>query len=766
MKQEKLVILSLGNGDLYRGFDTVTIRLYQHDNSPPIQFIGALPAQPELAELYRQWKFLYSALLQRLNRSTRLEIASEGTTNISESEFDELCEKLSFEINHWLNSNSFREVTENVRTELNKNDEIRFLIETSDSLLQRLPWHLWNFFKAYPRAEVGVSAPAYNQSRSSASFMRSKVKILAILGNSEGIDIQKDWEALNKLSRQGKAEIRTLRQPTLEQLNDQLWDDGWDILFFAGHSFTEQQGVLRINQTNSLALERLRHALGRSIEQGLKLAIFNSCDGIGLAQALFDLHIPQVIVMREEVPDAVAHKFLPHFLISFFAGKSLFMAVREARERLEGIQDTYPCATWLPVIYQNPAAAPLLLPTASLKLPFRTVALASLLIAVACVGFRQLGGLEFQDLWAFDQLMKLRPQEGPDERLLIIEITEADLKYQQQKKMGRQEGGSLSNQALQKLLDKLESLHPSAIGIDIYRDFKTDSKHSKLIQQLQENDRIFSICTNIPQGENQPGISPPPESPVDQLGFSDITSNKDRIIRSQLLYMDLIRDAPCKADFSLSLQLALKHLESRNIFMEQFDEKLLKINKTIFTRLESPYLGGYRSLDTRGFQILLNYRFPIHKVARKITLAQALETPIEPEWVKDKIILIGTTAGSYDDEHLTPFTQEKPLRGLMLHAQMVSQIISAVLDNRQLLWVWPDWGESIWIFVWSAAGGLLIWRVRSSLFLCLGCSGMLIGLVSISWLFMMQGGWVPLVPAALVIVATPISIWTTSRGQI
>jgi CHASE2 domain-containing sensor protein len=762
MKQEKLVILSLGNGDLYRGFDTVTIRLYQRDNSPPIQFIGALPAQPELAELYRQWKFLYSALLQRLNRSTRLEIASEGTTNISEADFDELCENLSFEINRWLNSNSFRDITENIRTELNKSDEIRFLIETSDNLLQRLPWHLWNFFKAYPKSEVGVSAPMYNQSGSPASFMRSKVKILAILGNSEGIDIKKDWEAFNKFSRQGKAEIRTLHQPTLEQLNDHLWDEGWDILFFAGHSFSERQGVLRINQTDSLALEKLRHALGRSIEQGLKLAIFNSCNGIGLAQALFDLHIPQVIVMREEVPDAVAHKFLPHFLMSFFAGKSLFLAVREARERLEGIQDTYPCATWLPVIYQNPAAAPLLLPTASLKLPFRTVALTSLIIAVACIGLRQWERLEFLDLWAFDQLVQLRPQEGPDDRLLIIEITEADLQYQQRKKMQRQ--GSLSDQALLQLLEKLEPLQPSAIGIDVYRDFETDTKYPKLIQQLQENERIIAVCKNSDRANHDPGIKPPPELPSEQIGFSDIALDQDQSIRRHLLYMTPDSDSLCQTEQSLSIQLALPYLESKNIHSTSLDNQL-QIEDVTFTQLKPLQMGGYRSLDTHGYQILLNYRLPINKVAKKITLTQALEELIPAEWIKDRIVLIGTTAQSVKDDHITPFFHKKPLRGVVLQAQMVSQIISAVLDDRPLLWVWPDWGENIWIIVWSAVGGVLIWRVRSPLFLCLGCSVVLMVLMLASWLFIMQGGWVPLVPAALVVIVTPASAWVMSRGK-
>jgi CHASE2 domain-containing sensor protein len=762
MPKEKLVTLSLGNGDLYRGFETVTVRLSQPSDPRPMQWISALPAQPELGALYKQWQFLYSALLQRLNRSTRLEIAAEGTTNVSESEFDELCVKLSLAINRWLNLGLFRDVTEKVRTELNKTDEIRFLIETSDNLLQRLPWHLWNFFEAYPRAEVGISAPEYKQSVVSSGFSRSKIRILAILGNSEGIDIDRDWEALKQLSQQGKAEIKKLYQPKADQLNEELWQSGWDILFFAGHSFSEQKGILRINQEDSISLDKLKNALGKAIEQGLKLAIFNSCDGIGLAQALFDLHIPQVIVMREEVPDAVAHRFLPNFLISFFAGKSLFAAVREARERLEGIQSTYPCATWLPVIYQNPAAAPLFLPNPSPKLQFRTAAMASVLVAVLFIGIRQMGGLEAIDLWAFDRLVRLRPDEGRDERLFVIEITEADLQYQQQKKMDRQ--GSLSDRALDRLLEKLEPLQPSAVGIDIYRDFKADSQYPKLAQRLQTSDRLFSICKTSEPSSNDPGIKPPPDAPLEQIGFSDVPPGKDRILRTHLLYMTPEVESPCKVNESFNLQIALKHLESREIFSEPSSKEYLKLGRTIFMPLSTSKKGGYHSLDSRGYQILMNYRTPLGNIARKITLAQALENPIRPEWIKDKVVLIGVTASSVKDDHITPFSMEKPLRGLLLQAQMVSQIISAVLDNRPLLWVWPDWGENLWIFAWSAVGGALVWRVRSPLFLCLICSAMLISLLFICWILLKQGGWVPLVTPALVLVVTPTGTLTIIRG--
>jgi CHASE2 domain-containing sensor protein len=755
MSKDKLVTVSLGNGDLYRGVETVTVRLLQPQDLRPMQFVGALPSQPELAKLYRQWKALYSALLERLNQPTRIEIASEGTTHVSESEFDELCNQLILAINHWLSTASFRDIIEKVRTELSPTDEIRVLIETSDPILQRLPWHVWQFFEDYPKAEVGISAPEYKQSKLLPRAAPSKVRILAILGNSQGINIDRDWETLNQLARERKAEIKILQQPKLNQLNEQLWREGWDILFFAGHSFSAEKGFLRINQHDLLSLDKLKHGLSRAIERGLKLAIFNSCDGIGLAQALFDLHIPQVIVMREEVPDAVAHQFLPHFLVSFFSGQSLFAAVREARERLEGKDSRHPCATWLPVIYQNPAATPFAILPPRVKLGFHRVAWVSVAIAILCIGTRQMGLFEPVDLWAFDRLIRLRPEEGPDHRLLVIEITEADLEYQRQKNMQGQ--GSLSDRALQKLLKNLEPLGPKVIGIDIYRDFRVDAQYPELAQQLQHNDRIFSVCKTSDPRNHSPGVKPPPEVPLAQSGFSDIAIGKDRIVRSHLLYLQPEVNSPCQANQAFSLQLGLKYLESQNISVDLNSKDALKLNNTLFTPLSPSRKGGYHSLDTRGYQVLLNYRTPLNNIAKTITLTEALEPFLKPEWVKDKIVLIGVTAPSQKDDHDTPFSPEQPLRGVRLQAQMTSQIISAVLDNRPLLWVWPDWGENLWLFVWSAAGGLLAWRVRSPLFLSIGCAIAVVSLGGCCWILLSYGGWIPLMPAVLVLVSIPIA---------
>lgn len=59
------------------------------------------------------------------------------------------------------------------------------------------------------------------------------------------------------------------------------------------------------------------------------------------------------------MPDPVAQEFLKHFLTAYSGGKSLYNSVWEARQKLQPLEKDFPCATWLPVICQNPADAPL-----------------------------------------------------------------------------------------------------------------------------------------------------------------------------------------------------------------------------------------------------------------------------------------------------------------------------------------------------------------------------------------------------------------------
>ncbi|NEP14055.1 MAG: CHAT domain-containing protein [Symploca sp. SIO2C1] len=198
----------------------------------------------------------------------------------------------------------------------------------------------------------------------SPTYLPSRCRLLAILGNSQGINLEEDQESLRKLQN---VEIEWLPEPLRKELYPVLWRETWDILFFAGHSDSEEDlttGSIAINsQEKSLNLQELKNTLRRVQQNGLKLAIFNSCNGLGLANALVDLGIPYIIVMRDPVPDRVAQDFLKFFLEKFSTGISLHTAFREAREQLEYLDKTeYPGAVQIPVIVQHPTAQSLIWP--------------------------------------------------------------------------------------------------------------------------------------------------------------------------------------------------------------------------------------------------------------------------------------------------------------------------------------------------------------------------------------------------------------------
>jgi CHASE2 domain-containing sensor protein len=97
--------------------------------------------------------------------------------------------------------------------------------------------------------------------------------------------------------------------------------------------------------------------------------------------------------------------------------------------------------------------------------------------------------------------------------------------------------------------------------------------------------------------------------------------------------------------------------------------------------------------------------------------------------------------------------------GVLIQAQMVSQILSAVLDKRPVLGVWPAWGEILWIWGWSFAGGALVWGWRKQLHRGVTIVGAIVILSGICYILLIQGSWVPLVPSALALVMTVEGLW-------
>ncbi|MGV2387992.1 MAG UNVERIFIED_CONTAM: hypothetical protein LVR29_05750 [Microcystis novacekii LVE1205-3] len=206
-----------------------------------------------------------------------LEISEAGITNISQVSFDELCQQLQASINTWLKSEGFLPIELQLRSRLDSSAPIRVMIETNDLELRSLPWHRWHFFEDYPQAEMALSQPEYHYRNVLKSAKTDqKVRILAVLGNSSGIDLATETRLLQRLQ---DGSVKFLANPSRQEFNTQLWQpEGWDILFFAGHSQTQgQTGRIYINENsthNSLTIPQLEEALKTGTREGFNAGYF------------------------------------------------------------------------------------------------------------------------------------------------------------------------------------------------------------------------------------------------------------------------------------------------------------------------------------------------------------------------------------------------------------------------------------------------------------------------------------------------------------
>ena len=163
--------------------------------------------------------------------------------------------------------------------------------------------------------------------------------------------------------------------------------------------------------------------------------------------------------------------------------------------------------------------------------------------------------------------------------------------------------------------------------------------------------------------------------------------------------------------------------------------------------------GGYQNLDARGNQLLIRYR-NTPQIAQQVTLRDVLDESenFNPAWVKNRIVLIGVIAPSVPDIHDTPHGE---IRGLYVHAHVISQILSAVEDdNRPLLWWFPQWGDALWVLFWSFTGGVIVWGLPTHLRRGVGVGIAIAVLYGVCWFVFAQGGWLPLVPSVLGLVLT------------
>ena len=383
----------------------------------------------------------------------------------------------------------------------------------------------------------------------------------------------------------------------------------------------------------------------------------------------------------------------------------------------------------------------------------------SSLIMAFWLGIRSLGLLQPAELWAYDLFMRLRPLEPPDDRITIITIDDEDIAWQNAQGMKMEEGRSLSDEALFQILNQLfsnsNSFSPRVVGLDIFQDYPSAAAYPHLANTLASNDRFFAICSHSDPSTGDAGIPNRSEVARQQIGFSDAANDTDGVLRRHLLFMEARERSPCLAEFSFSTLVALRYLHDEGITNSFPSSQTIEMHGTTFQPLQSRS-GGYQKVDSMGGQVLLNYRAlesPLD-IAPSISLRSFLEGESDPNLLHGSIVLIGATALSGIDFHNTPIDQNRNqlVPGVFVQAHKISQIISAVLDQRPLLIASSEIHSVIWIAFWSFVYGIGFITFKNRKYIAL--FPLFFSVISVGvcfWIFI-TGFWFPIIPVLLVIL--------------
>lgn len=370
--------------------------------------------------------------------------------------------------------------------------------------------------------------------------------------------------------------------------------------------------------------------------------------------------------------------------------------------------------------------------------------LPSVIITALVIATRGMGGWQMLEWQTLDYFLRSRPAETIDEHIVIVGIGEEDI----------QQIGSypIPDGQLAALLRTVKAYDPSVIGLDLYRDLPVEPGHTDFRAFLQSSDQLIAISKLTP-----PSVAGPEALPPEQIGFADVVVDQDGFVRRSLL-----GSAGPEGDwhFAFTLRLAETYLAQQEITLENGvrNPVAMRFGQTELSPLV-PNTGGYVQADNGGHQVLVNFRSgptPFHT----LSWSQLQSGQFEPEWLRDRIVLIGMTAPSvkdYVNSAAIPSNNPGLIYGIEYQAHAISQIVNAALVQRPLLSTWSDGWEYGWIALWGGFG-ILVGRVirKPGWQIVVVGTGSVVLLGLGYGLLLWQGWWIPMVPVLAVFVTNGI----------
>jgi adenylate cyclase len=382
-----------------------------------------------------------------------------------------------------------------------------------------------------------------------------------------------------------------------------------------------------------------------------------------------------------------------------------------------------------------------------------TILLTSLLVII----LRLSGVLQLLEWKALDFFFLHRLPESSDARIILVNISESDINSLKEY--------PLSDEVFTNFLERIKQQKPRVIGLDIFRDFPVPSINKKpeenqqayfnLLKFFRSTPNLIGIA-KITDSEAYPSVNPPSVlKELGQVSAADLVVDDDGVVRRGNLFP--IADGSPKSSIpSLGLAVALNYLSTEGIQPIPTESGWLKLKNTVFLPFQAND-GGYVNTDDNGYQILLNWRsckssFP------QVSVSEVLSDRIPKNLFQGRIVLVGNQATSVKDYFTTPCSQALgttpiTMAGVEIQANLASQIISAVLEERPLLQVWSKPKEYLWLVFWIVT--VAIWgcqqqkrdnplKIITPILSLLLIEAVI--LIIISYSLFLKGYWIPIIP--------------------
>ena len=317
--------------------------------------------------------------------------------------------------------------------------------------------------------------------------------------------------------------------------------------------------------------------------------------------------------------------------------------------------------------------------------------------------------------------------------------------------------------------------NPRVIGLGIYRDIPIEPGSERLVEIYKNTPNLIGVEQIIGERISAPKVL----SDRGQVGMSDIVLDADGKLRRGLISLQLESG---ELKVNVSVKQALKYLQAEDIYLTPIEDSPGKsrLGRTVLTPLPANN-AGYVRADTGGYQILLNYRGSMD-IFKQVSMTDVLQnkSALEQEQIfRDRIVLIGATSQRFGEMFSTPYYHNslenyERVPGIVIQANLTSQIISAALDGRPMIRLWSRHQKWLWIILWSFLGAIATSQFlemtpmatkmpRWQLFTVILA---LCSLFTISYIAFIWGWWLPVISPFTGLISSAIAMIAYQHYQL